>query len=77
MRKQDQEWHDIPGYNGRYQINRDGDVRAVAHWREPRVLKCRPNHTRKGAVTVQLLRPSGKVRHEKVVSLMVNTFLGG
>lgn len=77
MREQDQEWHDIPGYNGRYQINKDGDVRSTYMGRT-RILTCRPNKTKYRAVTVQLTKgPDFPCRHVKVLQLMVITFLGG
>lgn len=66
-------WYEIPGFDGRYQISRDGVVRSLMH-KEPRILTARPNPGKCNAVTVQLSRPGKPARHEKVLQLMVRTF---
>lgn len=66
-------WHDIPGYNGKYQINAEGQIRSM-FGKTPKMKRCKPNPGKYNCVTVQMTRPDGVARHEKVLQLMVRTF---
>lgn len=79
-----QEWRDIPGYNGMYQISRWGEVRTW-RWRgkqlmkEPRLMH---QYLSKGgknsrSLFVKLTDSTGKGRAITVLRLMVDTWLGG
>jgi hypothetical protein len=80
----DQEWRDIPGYDGIYQINRDGDVRTW-RWRKdhrmktPRLLQPYMRHG--GAVSrkrvVKLTDHAGNAKECSVLQIMAHVWLGG
>lgn len=80
------DWRDIPGYGGVYQISRQGEVRT---WRkmgrhkglreEPRLLNPRFFY-KKGAYTqyyVQLRDDNGKVRNHTIRRLVADAYMGG
>ena len=78
------DWRDIPGYDGMYQISRDGEVRTW-RWRgtrrmaKPRVMSqyMRKQGRRGRERYVKLTDGEGKSRQIKVLHLMVNVWLGG
>lgn len=77
-------WKDIPGYDGKYQISVDGEVRHI--WPNGKVTMLHPFRlgarggkapkTRCSAIFVRL-RKDGRAYTHKVMRLMVDTFLGG
>lgn len=79
-------WRDIPGYEGAYQISRDGQVRTW-RWRgehfskEPRLLTKYIRKARYGRKPkrqyVKLTDSRGKPKDAAVIRLMVITWLGG
>lgn len=79
-------WRDIPGYEGAYQISRDGQVRTW-RWRgdhfskEPRFLTKYIRKARYGRKPkrqyVKLTDSRGKPKDAAVIRLMVITWLGG
>lgn len=70
-------WKDIPGYEGRYQINELGQVRMVTWGKkallEPLVMKTQ--RAKDGYITVNLRGFNGKVHKYTVARLMAITFL--
>lgn len=82
----DQDWRDIPGYDGAYQISRMGDVRSW-RWRgrcskKPHLLtqykrQPRGNGHRSNRYYVKLTTPDGKAREVAVIGIMVDVWLGG
>ncbi|MBQ7346059.1 MAG: hypothetical protein IJW45_08380 [Oscillospiraceae bacterium] len=81
------QWRDIPGYDGAYQISRDGLVRTW-RWRGPHFLKepklltqyarkPRGKGRRSGRRYVKLTDPQGRSREAAVIRLMVEVWLGG
>jgi hypothetical protein len=78
----DNEWRDIPGYNGRYQINREGDIRSWAPHggryskgtaSKPHILKQYKNQRR---YVVYLKNGDNKHAPVSVFRLMVKTWFG-
>lgn len=79
------EWRDIPGFDGAYQINTRGDVRS---WRKPnggrsekpRLLSTHRENSKsrrnKGAVFVSLTNGEGKSRPYPILRLMVMAWIG-
>lgn len=80
------QWKDIPGYGGAYQVSRWGEVRS---WRlhgtkrradEPKLLTQIRRHRGGGRsifYAVRLTDESGKSSHVKVMSLVVDLWMGG
>lgn len=77
------EWRNIPGYDGFYQINDEGDVRSWRYKsgrsRKPRMLV--PFMRKRGedghARYVKLTDAQGGAKDVKVLTLMVDIWLGG
>ena len=85
MKILDNEWRDVPGGQGFYQINREGQVRS---WRcsrgnrfskKPRLLSSfvRKKGRRGQARFVKITDAQGKSKDVKVLSIMVDVWLGG
>ena len=82
----DQDWRDIPGYDGAYQINRMAEVRCWK-WRGRRTKaphfltqyrrKPHGKGRRSGRYYFKLTAPDGKAREVAVIGLMVDVWLGG
>ena len=82
---EDQDWRDIPGYDGAYQINRMAEVRCWK-WRGRRTKaphfltqyrkKLRGKGRRSGRYYFKLTAPDGKAREVAVLGLMVDVWLG-
>lgn len=78
------DWRKIPGYGGAYEISWDGDVRTW-RWRgthfskKPRLLTpyIRKRGGRAIARVVKLTDEHGKANEVKVLTLMVDVWLGG
>lgn len=74
-------WRDIPGYDGKYQVSRDGEVRRVIRPGFVRNLcprkKTNPQAVRKhrNVWVVKLAGPEGKSREYKVCKLVAAAFL--
>lgn len=72
------EWSDIPGYEGRYQINPKGQVRSFCHGRfqakEPYEIK--PHNAGNGWWVVRLMDAKGKVHVHPIGRVMAMTFIG-
>ena len=81
-----QEWRNIPGYGGAYQINQMAEVRCWK-WRGQRTKtphfltqyrkKPRGKGRRSGRYYFKLTDPGGKSREVAVISRMVDVWLGG
>ncbi len=82
-----EDWRDIPGYGGMYQIDRMGQVRSW-RWRgdhrarHPRLLvpykrKRRGKGRQSNRVYVKLTDPSGRSAEVAVIGLMADVWLGG
>lgn len=69
-------WKDIPGYDGKYQADREGNIRHVFPSGKTRMMK--PYHkkmTGSQRLVVKLSR-KGKSKDEIVLSIMARTFIG-
>lgn len=84
MRGLDPNWRDIPGYDGAYQISREGDVRTWRYRKDrrlkkPRLLSQYMKHQGKRSRRryVKLTRPDGTTVEAPVLHLMVDVYLGG
>ena len=82
----DLDWRDIPGYEGRYQISRMGEVRSLwnRYGARPKPKMLKPyNHCTKqsGSQThqyfVNLTDATGKAANKRVAVLMRDTWMGG
>ena len=85
--KPSDDWREIPGYGGAYEISRMGEVRTY-RWRgdcfttDPRPLTAytrtpRGAQRRSGRRLVKLTGTDGKAREVAVLQLMVRVWLGG
>ena len=83
---ENQDWRDIPGYDGAHQINRMAEVRCWK-WRGRRTKaphfltqyrrKPHGKGRRSGRYYFKLTAPDGKAREVAVIGLMVDVWLGG
>lgn len=77
------EWRDVPGYDGLYQVSQDGDVRSWRGWRgrrtkEPQTLKPFTRKGRSGRKTfVNMTTPDGRRHHVAIVAIVADTWMGG
>lgn len=69
-------WKDIPGYEGRYQINEDAEIRSLLH-AKPKLMKTFANHHDGVSECIQLLKKDGKYKRERVSALMAACFMDG
>lgn len=69
-------WKDIPGYGGRYQVDREGNVRHV--WPSGKTGLLRPYHRKMSGSQrlVVKLSQDGKTREEILIQVVARTFLG-
>ena len=69
-------WKDIPGYNGKYQCDREGNFRRVYKSGKTRPIRpYRKNGTR-NKIVVHLTDDNGKTSQRLVIGIMAITFLG-
>ena len=69
-------WKDIPGYNGKYQCDREGNFRRVYKSGKTRpIIPYRKNGTR-NKIVVHLTDDNGKTSKKMVIGIMAITFLG-
>ena len=73
------EWKDIPGFEGRYQINKWGDVISLRAARGARKepVRMKPILNCRSTWVVRLKDGSGKDHRRSIASLMADTWLGG
>lgn len=74
-------WADIPGYEGRYQINKNGEIKSLVYYyngyqnpRRNRILK--PSKGRDGYLRVALTDDKGSVKFCRVHRLVLLSFVG-
>lgn len=76
-----EEWRDIPGYNGAYQISDLGNVRSFRYRgrliEKPRTLTPYVHVKHGHSVAVKLTDSSGVSKDKKVLKLMVEVWKGG
>ena len=70
----DVEWRWIPGFEERYQVSNDGQVRSFAISSRPKNLKTRICH--RGYTTVGLKKPNKRQKTHKVHRLVLLAFVG-
>ncbi len=69
-------WTDIPGYNGAYQADQEGNIRHVFPSGKTRLMKpYRKKMTGSQRLVVKLTK-NGKAKEEIVISVIARTFLG-
>lgn len=66
------EWRDIPGWEGMYQVSSSGQVRSL-HRKNTRTLK--PRNNRKGYPCVMLYAADGSKKNKPVHRLVAATFI--
>ena len=70
-------WRNIPGYDGRYQVSREGEVRRVLPSGKTRLLKPHIKKNMSGSKRlIVCLTHNGKSREEVVMSVVAKVFLG-
>ena len=72
--KDHQEWRDVPGFEGKYQVSNGGDVRSLNFHREKRTQILKKYIDRYGYEKV-VLRKNGKPHYFTVHRLVAKTFL--
>lgn len=84
---QKEEWKDIPGYDGWYQISTEGRVRSYrkgkghknSRWEDPKVMSPELWRNRKSGSTclrIKLTSPNGKRINRYMTTLMADTWIG-
>lgn len=68
-------WRNIPGYDGRYQVSTEGNVRKVYADGHIRMIKPR-TFGKNPLIGVRLEDSNGKQRHLSLLRLVVETFVG-
>ena len=87
MDERQNDWRDIPGFGGMYQVDYFGNVRSW-RWRgtrkaknpkpiTPYVRKARGNARQNKRLVVKLTDDQGRAREIPLVNIMVDTWLGG
>ena len=69
-------WKDIPGYNGKYQADCEGNVRRIYKNGKTKMLTPYLKNQCKRTIYVVKLTIDGKSREEIMLGLMARTFLG-
>ncbi len=69
-------WKDIPGYDGKYQADREGNIQRVFHSGKTRLMKPYHKKMQGSQRLVVKLTKNGKAKEEIVISIMARTFLG-
>lgn len=69
-------WKDIPGYGGKYQADREGNIRHVYPSGKERIMTAYPKKMSGSQRLVVKLTRDGKAKEEIVISVMARTFLG-
>ena len=69
-------WKDIPGYNGKYQADREGNIRRVFPSGKTRLMTPYYKKMTGGQRLVVKLTKDGKAREEIVIGVIARTFLG-
>ena len=67
-------WKDVPGFDGKYQVNTEGVVRSMRCPKNPKILK--PFRRKNDPRYFVTLRKDGKVVYKSVMHLVSRTFLG-
>lgn len=70
-----QVWKDIPGFEGKYQVNQVGQVRSLNYKRTGKVKRLSPELTSNGYLRVGLFNKYGKYKHYLVHRLVAMTFI--
>ena len=73
-----EEWRDIPGYEGKYQVSRHGKVRALnyhGYTGQVRLLKLRPRGRNNPYLCAELYDQNGKMHHRYVHVLVAQAFI--
>ena len=69
-------WKDIPGYDGKYQADTEGNIRRVYPSGKTRLLRPYHKHMSGSQRMIVKLTRDGKSREEIVMQLIAKTFLG-
>lgn len=71
-------WRDIPGYNGKYQVDMDGNIRRVYPSGKTRELRPYQKKRMRGSkrLVIHLTDDKGKTKEVKLLQIMARTFLG-
>ena len=69
-------WKDIPGYEGKYQVDIEGNIRHVFPSGKIRMLKPYRKKTSNNQRFVVKLTKNGKTKEEAMVQIIAKTFLG-
>ena len=69
-------WKDIPGYNGKYQCDREGNFRRVYKSGKTRPIRPYRKNGMRNKIVVHLTDDNGKTSQRLVIGIMAITFLG-
>lgn len=82
-RETEEEWKDIPGYEGKYQASTDGRIKSLTRYSRPRVKGIylikekilKPYMHKTGYLMVTVFGESGKKKNKKIHQLVAKTFI--
>ena len=69
-------WKDIPEYNGKYQADREGNVRRVYKSGKTRLMTSYIKKSTRNKRYVIKMTKNGKAKEETLIDIMAKTFLG-
>lgn len=69
-------WKNIPGYDGKYQADKEGNVRRLYSSGKSRLMSAYPKKTTRNKRLVVKLTIDKKAKEETVLEIMAKTFLG-
>ena len=69
-------WTNIQGYDGKYQVDREGNIRRVYQSGKTRLLSPYPKKTSNNKRMVVKLTMNGKSKEVVLLQIVANTFLG-
>lgn len=69
-------WKDIPGYGGKYQADREGNVRRLYSSGKSKLMTAYPKKSTRNKRLVVKLTMDGKAKEVTLLGLMAETFLG-
>lgn len=69
-------WRDIPGYDGKYQVDMNGNVRRICGSGKARTMKPYPKKMSGSPRLVVKLTKDGKAKEVILLQIMARTFLG-
>lgn len=69
-------WKDIPGYDGKYQADREGNIRRIYQSGKSRLMTAYIKKSTRNRRMVVKLTKDGNAKEETMIEIMAKTFLG-